>query len=164
MTRVRHRNKSIYAVSTSMRGRRLRNLHRRDDTDSSTHGWLAQVQRRHAIINRMFSDGLYGGRRASLRAAVAWRDALLNALHDEHYALWRRNGKRRNNTSGIVGVGRYAVSGQPHAAYWLAFWNNGEGTRQSRKFSISKYGEGRARALAIAARRDALKTLHRLGE
>lgn len=143
---------------------RLHHVRRKDSERSRTHGWLAQVQRRHRVAIRLFSDRRYGGSHAALRAALAFRDSALVRLHDARYALWRRNRKRRNNTSGIVGVGRYAVRQRSSRTilerrYWQAFWNGADGKRHSRKFSVAAYGEAGAKALAIQARRAALRAL-----
>ena len=86
---------------------RHHHLQRIDDERSRTHAWRAQVQRRHRIVIAHFSDNLHGGKRAALKAALRYREAMLKELHDQRYPLWRRNRKRRNNTSGVVGVGRY---------------------------------------------------------
>ena len=142
-----------------------RHIRRVDDAERSrTHAWLVQVQRRNRIVIRMFSDGRHGGRRAVLAAALAFRAAMLKQMHDPGYALWRRNRKRRNNTSGIVGVARYANRERARPGrkpiereYWQAFADDGKGARRSRKFSVAKYGEMRARALAIRARRALLR-------
>src|SRR5689334_23294961 len=98
--------------------KRHRNLLRRDHIASRTHGWLARVQRRHANLTRMFSDGKYGGYRQSLFAAMVWRAAVLDKLHNHRYTLWRRNKKRKNNSSGIVGVGRYRVQARLREPRW----------------------------------------------
>jgi AP2 domain len=137
----------------------MHHIHRIDVERTSTHAWRVQVVRRSRMVIRYFSDGVFGGKRAALRAAIVFRDALLLALHDARYELWRRNRKRRNNTSGIVGVGRYWArerlrSGRlSERAYWQAFADDGRGARKSRKFSVKMYGEERAKRLAIAARR-----------
>jgi len=154
-----HKNKPGRAALASGQ----RHIRRVDDAERSrTHAWLVQVQRRNRIVIRMFSDSLHGGRRAALAAALAFRAATLKQMHDPGYALWRRNRKRRNNTSGIVGVARYASRERAgrkfiEREYWQAFADDGKGARRSRKFSVAKYGETRARALAIRARRAMLR-------
>ena len=136
-------------------------IHRIDNDDKRTHSWLVQVQRRGKIVFQYFSDNLYGGKRKALTAAQQYRDQLLDQMQDEQYPLWRRNRKRRNNTSGIVGVGRYlareTVGGKlVERAFWQAFWDGSDGKRHSRKFSVSKYGEAKAKSLARAARLQAM--------
>jgi len=73
-----------------------------------------------------------------------------------------RNSKaRRNNSSGIHGVGRYTPkAGSP---YWIAQWLDLEGKHKSKTFSISKYGEGEAKRLAIDSRTKAIAQLNSEG-
>lgn len=146
------------------RSRNLHHIHRIDHAPKRTHAWLVQVQCRRKITIRSFADGRYGGRRAALQAAIRFRDAALNGAHDKSYQLWRRSRKRRNNTSGIVGVGRYISrerrrQGIIERVSWQAFWDGPDSRRHSRKFSVNLYGERRARALARRAREDAMRAI-----
>ena len=147
---------------------RHHHLQRIDNARTHTHAWRVQGQRRHRIMIEHFSDGVYGGKQKALKAALRWRDAMLKQLHDRRHGLWRRNRKRRNNTSGIVGVGRY-VSRERHGRSvterisWQAFWEGSDGRRHGRKFSISRHGEQKAKRFAVEARRQALRTLAKQG-
>jgi hypothetical protein len=141
-----------------------RHIHRIDNDQNRTHCWKVQVQYRNRVMIRHFSDGLYGGKRKALSAAITCRDELLSQFQDERYEHWRRNRRRSNNTSGIVGVGRYvaretAGGKTVERASWIAFWDGEDGKRHTRKFAVTKYGETRAKALACKARRDAMKAL-----
>ncbi|NEX64202.1 AP2 domain-containing protein [Noviherbaspirillum galbum] len=141
-----------------------RHIHRIDNETNRTHCWKVQVQHRNRVVIHHFSDGRYGGKRKALTAAIACRNELLEDMRDERYAHWRRNRRRRNNTSGIVGVGRYVarevVGGKDvERASWIAFWDGADGKRHTRKFAVNKYGEARAKALACKARREAMAAL-----
>lgn len=143
---------------------RLHHIHRIDHAPKRTHAWLVQVQRRGEITIRSFTDGRYGGKRAALEAAIRFRDAALSSGRDKGYQLWRRNRKRRNNTSGIVGVGRYVNhehrrQGIVERISWQAFWDGPDGRRHSRKFSVNLHGERRAKELARRARADAMRAI-----
>jgi len=131
----------------------------RVDTDSNgTHAWRVTIQRRNEIVVRPFSDGVHGGKAKALKAAQAFRDEMLGEMHSPDFVVWRRNRKRVNNTSGVVGVGRY-VSRHVHEGRvierpsWQAFWTDESGRRVSRKFSVAVHGEKQARLLAIECRR-----------
>lgn len=142
----------------------LHHIQRIDNESKRTHAWRVRAQYKSRGVIRHFSDKPYGGKRKALQAALAYRDELLQQIHDERYNLWRRQRKRRNNTSGTVGVGRYIardmVAGREvERPSWLAFWDGADGKRHSRKFSVSKYGEAKAKALAHAARRKALAAM-----
>jgi hypothetical protein len=146
------------------RSHRLHHIHRIDHAPKRTHAWLVQVQRQGEITIRSFTDGRYGGKRVALQAAIRFRDDALTSARDRSYKLWRRNRKRRNNTSGIVGVGRYISRERGRRGFiervsWQAFWDGPDGRRHSRKFSVNLHGERRARDLARRARADAMRTI-----
>lgn len=143
---------------------RLHHIHRIDHAPKRTHAWAVQVQRRGEIVIRRFSDGRHSGKAEALKAAIRFRDGTLNGFTDQRYALWRRNRKRRNNTSGIVGVGRYVSRergrhGIIERISWQAFWDGADGRRHGRKFSVNLHGEQRAKELARQARTAAMRAL-----
>lgn len=91
------------------------------------HAWVVEARRRNEATIRRFSDSRYGGKRAALVAAIRFRDTVLTEAQGKNYRLWRRHRKRRDNTSGTIGIGRYVsrkrVNGRiyRHTA-WQAFW------------------------------------------
>ena len=124
--------------------KRLVRIRRFDVKDKRTHAYLVQVQRNHRITTKTFSDGVYGGKRNALRAAISFRAKLLAEAPYE-YQIWRRSILRRNNRSGIGGVGRYdnvanARTGR-RRVFWLAPWVNEDGSSGKRKFSVLAHGE-----------------------
>ena len=114
------------------------------------------MQRKGEIIINLFSDGIYGGKQKALKAAVAHRNTLLSQHSPLEHQLWVRSRLRKNNTSGIPGVGRYNVLDNPNtghrSVFWLASWVNENGASRKRKFYVSCYGERQAKRLAIAER------------
>ena len=135
-------------------------IRRVDYEAKHTHGYLVQVQRNHRITTKFFSDGVYGGKPKALVAAVSFRNELLAEAHYE-YQIWRRSIPRRNNRSGITGVGRYDKIVDPSTGrreiVWLAYWVNEDGSSGKRKFSVLAHGESRAKQLAIAERERQLR-------
>jgi hypothetical protein len=133
-----------------------RNIMRVDHEASHTHAWRVTLQRHNEIVVRTFSDSIYGGKRKALKAAVEYRGELLLRYSPYAHAIWIRTRLRRNNTSGIPGVGRYEERANPHTGYtrefWLASWVNEHGASRKRKFTVSRYGERRAKRLAVAER------------
>jgi AP2 domain len=133
-----------------------RNIIRVDHEASHTHAWRVTLQRHNDIAVRTFSDSVYGGKRKALKAAVAYRNELLRRYSPYAHAIWVRTRLRRNNTSGIPGVGRYEERANPHTGYtrvfWLAFWANERGDSRKRRFMVSHYGERQAKRLAVAER------------
>lgn len=135
---------------------RFRNITRIDHEASRTHAWRATLQRWNGITVKTFSDAVHNGKRNALKAALKYRNGLLLQHSPFRHRVWVRTRLRRNNTSGIPGVGRYEVVADPKTGrlqvYWLAFWANEHGVRRERKFYVSTYGERQAKRLAIAER------------
>jgi hypothetical protein len=110
---------------------------------------------------KRFSDGVYGGKREALKAAVEYRNSFLSRDKPFDYQIWVRTRLRKNNTSGIPGVLRYEVPRDSDAesvrVYWIAAWTDEHGATRQRKFSIARYGEEEAKLLAVAERDYQLK-------
>jgi hypothetical protein len=91
-----------------MRSSKLYAIYRVDHEAKRTHCWLVIVQRRRRIYHRHFSDGVHGGKRKALQAAICYQNALVSKLR----GLTRREVcaiKKKNNRSGISGVTRIEV-------------------------------------------------------
>lgn len=135
----------------------FRHILRIDDASRATHAWWVRLQRHNRMVSRMFSDSVWGGKKAVLAAARAWRDQQLEPQAEYAHQLWQRNRLRRNNRSGLVGVARYErkrtgdskVSG---AAFWLASWIDEHGAGRKRKYSVKRRGEREAKRKAIKER------------
>jgi hypothetical protein len=133
-----------------------RNIIRVDHEASHTHAWRVTLQRHNDIAVRTFSDSIYGGKRKALKVAVEYREELLRRYSPYAHAIWVRTRLRRNNTSGIPGVGRYEERANAKTGYtrefWLASWVNEHGVSRKRRFMVSHYGERHAKRLAVAER------------
>ena len=133
-----------------------RNIIRVDHEASHTHAWRVTLQRHNDIVVKTFSDSIYGGKRKALKIAVAYRDERLRQYSHYAHAIWVRTRLRRNNTSGIPGVGRYEERINPHTGstrvFWLTSWVNEQGDSRKRRFMVSHYGERQAKRLAVAER------------
>ena len=136
--------------------KRHRNISRRDRKANHTHAWLVRLQRCSDIVHRMFSDSVHGGKRKALKAALEYRDTHLLQCSPIEHQIWIRTRLRKNNSSGIPGVGRYERPAKQRTGgrqgYWLASWVNENGASRKRKFAVSLYGERQAKRLAIAER------------
>jgi hypothetical protein len=139
---------------------RLQNIVRETESSKNAGGWKVSIQRRGIRKSKYFADTKYGGKAKALAAAKAYRDSVLPAVSNTAYARWLGDNRHPPNTSGIIGVARYRIrSGTKMVAVWDAFWGDIDGTRHRRRFYVSTHGEKRAKALACAARREAMKEL-----
>lgn len=119
------------------------------DAPGNNWSWRVMITRDHkALCNKSFSDKKYGGAEAALLAAIDYRDRLLERAHPA-FKKDRNQLLRRNNTSGLAGVCRSAAKGRD---YYVAQTLLPDGNRLRRAFSVAKYGDARARELAVAER------------
>lgn len=140
----------------------LRNIARLEKSPKQAAGWRVGVVRRGEHMYRYFADGKFGGKSKALGAAMTWRDHVVKSTSDVDYVLWRRQKRSRQSSSGIVGVGRYEVQYEASRhPVWEASWQDADSKRHSRRFFISVHGEKGAKALACAARREAMAKLRR---
>lgn len=134
--------------------REYRHVHRDKDC-----GWQVQLRRRGRLHKAWFGDR--GDPRAALQRALAWRDKMIEALPPAR--KFKLSYSR--NTTGVVGVhlsrDRSRRSRRRFSLRYAATWNDEHGRTRKRSFSVAKYGPRKARALAIQARREALKKLLR---
>lgn len=134
---------------------RMRNVQRVDH--HHFHGWLVCLKRAGLRHERYFSDE--PGRRSALRSALRWRDETAEALPPP------RKFKRRYvlNNTGVIGVhlARTRTRKGTPVRYYCATWIDDRGRSNKRSFSLAKYGELKARSLAVKTRREALADLLR---
>jgi len=121
------------------------------------HGWHVSLKRAGRRYEHYFNDGT--DRAAALRRALRWRDRMAATLPPP------RKFKRRYvlNTTGVIGV-HLAVQRTRKGtimSYYCATWIDDVGRTHKRSFSVAKFGELRARSLAVAARKDTLAELLR---
>jgi hypothetical protein len=131
---------------------RVQAKHARDDEGLGT--WRVQIKRSGEwVCCRSFFDGDYEDRQAALAAAQAYRDEMAQTFKPLLKVVQNQR-LRRNNTSGVAGVCRVWI-GKYECYIAQTELPGRKNLRQV--FSISKYGEDRAYALAIAERKRQLK-------
>lgn len=121
-------------------------------------GYLVKIGRRKVEYTKWFGFAQYAGEQEALVAAQSWRDELLHStvpLTKKEFVAQIRP----NNTSGTAGVLRTTKRHKKRSGevvtveYWLA--RPPRGIKVSvRNISIPKYGEERAREMAIQARKE----------
>jgi hypothetical protein len=146
------------------RAKPSRGISRIDNEVSHTHAWVVMIQRRGVVYRKHFSDRRHGGRTRSFAAAQRYRDDIV-AKHPPMSLREYSNILKKNNRSGVVGVGRYcafetrALPEDKRRWFWVAAWSVPGGKRIRVKFSVDKYGEERAFQMALKARRAAIAKL-----
>jgi hypothetical protein len=115
--------------------------------------WRVSIVRQGACHRKTFSDSTYGGAEGALLAAKAWRDELFCMLPVDSRAQVAKRVKS-SNTSGVVGVTRsQEMQKGKLGQFWIGLSPFTKGKSQRRKkYSIAKYGEEQAFALAVKAR------------
>ena len=129
------------------------------DKPKHQHCWLVKIVRKGNSFHRSFSDSKFGGRRRALEAAMKCRDKELKK-RPAMTAYEQAIRPRATNTSGIVGVRRtkrvvrrgkktwsydvWAVTGTPESG----------GKTKTRYFSTGTVGVKKAKAAAIALRKE----------
>jgi hypothetical protein len=129
-------------------------ISRIDQPEKHNHGYYVRLTRNGKTQYKFFPDKSSGGKRAARRAAKEYEAELM-----AHAALQKKRprGPSARNTSGKVGVSRTSYGSESQTnEYWQAAWVDHKGRRKSAKFSIKKYGEDKAKRLALRARRQGL--------
>ena len=125
-----------------------------EQTGNRNFCWKLAVQRNREQIVEYFSDGRYGGKRGSLKAAMKRRKELLAQAPPP---LPIKNRKTVRNKTGKVGVrlcdgvDRRLAIVHRYLSY-VAFWTGTDGRACTIGFSFNKYGKKKAFELAGIAR------------
>ena len=119
-------------------------------------GWVVSTKRRGHRWVKYFSDRPQG-RAAALRRAREYRDRLVARL--PRATRVKRTFVR--NTTGEVGVARVKERTRAGTMFvrYVASWPAPSGARMKASFSVSLYGEARAKRRAVRARRQGLAAL-----
>jgi hypothetical protein len=140
-----------------VRNKNSRKNIKRIDSDK-THGWQVHVCRGGKLKTKLFSDRLYGGKKAALAAALKERDAILGAMEKFAKPLWKVKRQPRTNT-GELGVSYTEVKGAAgrRRGYVSATVRVETGKAANRKFSVDALGYEKALKQAVAWRRKMLR-------
>lgn len=139
----------------------LRNIKRFDysyGTRTPSYGWWVRFKRKEKKFHQFFSDKAFGSEEKSLEAAKLYRDAIEIELGIAKVVPGIGGSRSK---SGITGVNRaISISKKSYGTYtyyfWQAHWTNRLGKRESKRFSVSKWGEEEALRKAIEARKNGM--------
>lgn len=98
----------------------------------------------------------FGGKSKAIAAAKLVRDKMGKKIYGEHWPFAKYSPRKVSplNSSGEIGV---SFSDKDNS--WVATWQEGLGTKRKQRnayFSINKYGEEKARRLAVKTRRQSV--------
>ena len=113
-------------------------------------GWFVRVSWHGEHVRKFFSDGVNGGKRKALEAALEFRDRTEKQLGKPRTDRNITGIARRSNT-GLTGIRKILKDGQP--AYDVS-WSPEPGRLQRTSISIVKYGAAKALAMAKKLRAD----------
>jgi hypothetical protein len=128
-------------------------------------GWEVRMQRQRESYCKLFSDSIYGGKLAALRAAKEYRDNI-DAQSRKMTVADKSLTPSDRNRSGIVGVRQHQQIDRRgdyeyHYWYWVAQWTDGHGRRRTKSFAVEKWGDAEAFRLAWAAREEGVRKAKR---
>lgn len=134
-------------------------ISRIDQVDNHTHGFFVRLIRKGTVHSAFFADRRMGGKKLALKAAREHYQKLLA----KHGTMSRREWAetvRRKGKSGITGVrrGSRTIGGVKYW-FWVATWSPKPYLVKKQMFSVVKFGEKEAKALAIKARKAGLAAM-----
>ncbi len=99
----------------------------------------------------------YGGKQKAIAAAKQVRDKQGRKIYGANWPYAKYSPRKISplNSSGEIGV---SFSEKDNS--WVATWQEGQGARRRQKnayFSVNKYGDDKAKRMAIKRRRDAVR-------
>lgn len=121
--------------------------------------WLFTIRIDGKRSNVSFHDADYGGKEGAYKAALEYKEKI--------YKEKNLNQKGRGSSGPIIGVSRTSSKREKRAgkitenAYWQAVYSDENGRQQTKRFSVSRYGEKKAERLAVQTRKAAVQALER---
>jgi hypothetical protein len=142
------------------RTRPTRGIARIDQREKHNHGFFVRLQRKGIVHSAFFADKSYGGKRRAFRAAQKHFRGLEKKYRPMTRKTWAEL-LRRKGKSGIIGVRRIVIKlrDRRRRVSWQANWSPRPHLVRRRLFSVRKFGERKAKALAILARRIGIRTM-----
>jgi hypothetical protein len=138
-------------------------ISRVDHEKKHAHGWLVRITFRGKKHQKFFSDTAEGGKRASLKAAIAWRNQTEKKIGKPRTERLIAVVSSRN-TSGFVGIRESMKAmtrdGKKMGPVYEVWWFPKPGKIRKTSVSIYKYGQKEALRRAIALRKAGEKEMY----
>lgn len=133
-------------------------LYREDNGPEGTRFRILLMRNKNSFQEYFYFRGKVAEAAARASAIQRWRE--ITSAYPPMTKRRFREILRRPNDSGIAGVTRIVtkVKGGEYE-FWKATWTDIKGKRTSQQFSVNKFGERKAKKMAIAARKEALDEL-----
>lgn len=130
-----------------------------DQPEKHNHGFYVRLTRNGKKFAKFFSDKKFKGKNKALIAAKA-HYAELAAKNPPMPRKKFAQIERRSSKTGIVGVSKIIkeVKGKSYK-FWQATWSPKVGTVQKQAYSIKKFGDAKAKELAIKARNKGVREM-----
>ena len=128
-----------------------------DQPDKKNHGYYVRITHKGKSHQKYFPDKANGGKTKALKAAKDYRDEILSRMpkYKQEAASRKRRPIKKSGITGVTHVVSKSVKGKSYD-YWQAAWIDKTNKRKTAKFSISRYGDDKALALAKKARKDGM--------
>ena len=138
-------------------------ISRVDHEKKHAHGWLVRITFRGEKHQKFFSDLAEGGKRASLKAAITWRNQTEKKIGKPRTERKIAVVSPRNR-SGFVGVRKSMKAmtrdGKKLGPVYEVWWFPKPGQIRKTSVSIYKYGQKEALRRALALRRAGEKEMY----
>lgn len=116
----------------------------------NTHGWWVRVMREGVRFRTFFSDSVHGSIQEALRKAILYRHEILAAFTEPRKTIHKRSLSLEPESR--VGI-KIETRNDKKYYSWEARWYDENFNIKSTSFSIKRYGDEAAKALAIAEAR-----------
>ena len=141
----------------------FKNVSRVDHKKKNAFGWLVRISYKGETHQKFFSDAASGGKRASLKAAVRWRNQTERKIGKPRTERSIAVATSRNR-SGVVGIRRTTKAmtrdGEKKGPVYEVWWFPKPGVIRKTSVSITKYGEREAFRRAYAMRKSGERQMY----
>lgn len=129
-----------------------------DQPDKKNHGFYVRITHKGKSHQKYFPDKSNGGKSKALQAARVYRDVLLSKMpkYKQEAASRKKRQIKKSGITGVTHVVSRSINGKNYD-YWQAAWVDKGNKRKTAKFSISRYGDEKALAMAKEAREKGLR-------